>query len=47
MGATASCKKTNGSGYPDHDDPGYRKCQELKVGAGLPALHNFTNMECP
>ncbi|XP_016995228.1 plasminogen receptor (KT) [Drosophila rhopaloa] len=31
MGATASCKKSNGSGYPEHDDPSYRKCQELKM----------------
>ncbi|EDW48858.1 GM17560 [Drosophila sechellia] len=31
MGATASCKKTYGSGYPEHDDPSYRKCQELKM----------------
>ncbi|EDW29648.1 GL14930 [Drosophila persimilis] len=31
MGATASRKKTPGSGHPEHDDPAYRRCQELKM----------------
>ncbi|KAH8418897.1 hypothetical protein KR222_001019 [Zaprionus bogoriensis] len=31
MGSTASCKKSTGIGHPEHDDPAYRKCQELKM----------------
>ncbi|SPP88691.1 plasminogen receptor (KT) [Drosophila guanche] len=31
MGATASCNKTSASGHPEHDDPAYRRCQELKM----------------
>lgn len=51
MGGTASCKKSAGSGYPEHDDPGYRKCQELKASRAAFVLcitrtHTYTHFVC-